>query len=236
MQGETRIRIRAMQWAAVNASLKLARSPFDAAITMLPDLGTGVRPAAQAAIDAADTGVRAIIATVLGDPVAVDDANTARQHGGREVRHDGRARQSKSSGGRHDKEQHEQARERGRARHKSVPDRHHPAAADRPTAVAEPPPVALAPRAARASHTRAAALVDTAERTDQSAGGGSRRRAAQVVTGEDQAQRGSAGAVSREPSHEEIAARAYELYQRGVPGDANSHWEAARRQLTSAPH
>jgi hypothetical protein len=229
------MRIRAMQWAAVNASLKLVRSPFDAAITMLPDLGTRVRPAVQAAIDAADTGVRAIVATVLGDPVAVDDAHTARQHRDRDERHDGRGRQSKSSGVGHHKEPHERAREqRVRTRHKSVPERHQAAAAEGPIAVAEPTPVPLAPPAARASRTRGA-ITGTAERTDRAAGRGSRRRAAPVVNREDQAPPASAGGVSPEPSHEEIAACAYELYQRGVPGDANSHWEAAKRELSSAP-
>ena len=34
------------------------------------------------------------------------------------------------------------------------------------------------------------------------------------------------------PSHEDIAARAYELYERGSPGDAQAHWLAAERELT----
>ncbi len=35
------------------------------------------------------------------------------------------------------------------------------------------------------------------------------------------------------PSHEQIAARAYELYEQGFPGDAESHWSAAQQQLMS---
>jgi Protein of unknown function (DUF2934) len=34
------------------------------------------------------------------------------------------------------------------------------------------------------------------------------------------------------PSHEEIAARAYELYEQGATGDADAHWLAAERELT----
>ena len=35
------------------------------------------------------------------------------------------------------------------------------------------------------------------------------------------------------PSREEIAVRAYELYARGVPGDADAHWLAAEQELCS---
>jgi Protein of unknown function (DUF2934) len=35
------------------------------------------------------------------------------------------------------------------------------------------------------------------------------------------------------PSHAEIAARAYELYAHGAPGDAEAHWLAAERELTA---
>jgi len=31
------------------------------------------------------------------------------------------------------------------------------------------------------------------------------------------------------PSHEQIATRAYELHERGSPGDAEAHWLAASR-------
>jgi Protein of unknown function (DUF2934) len=33
------------------------------------------------------------------------------------------------------------------------------------------------------------------------------------------------------PSHEQIAARAFELYEQRIPGDADSHWETAEREL-----
>lgn len=33
-------------------------------------------------------------------------------------------------------------------------------------------------------------------------------------------------------SHEQIAARAYELYQQGLPGGAEAHWLAAEQELT----
>jgi hypothetical protein len=35
-------------------------------------------------------------------------------------------------------------------------------------------------------------------------------------------------------SHEEIAARAYELYERGAPGDHFEHWLAAENELRGA--
>ena len=34
-------------------------------------------------------------------------------------------------------------------------------------------------------------------------------------------------------SHEEIAARAHELYTQGFPGDAEAHWLAAEQELTA---
>jgi hypothetical protein len=40
-------------------------------------------------------------------------------------------------------------------------------------------------------------------------------------------------AEQRSPSHDEIAARAYELYESNAPGDAAAHWLSAERQLTS---
>ncbi len=36
------------------------------------------------------------------------------------------------------------------------------------------------------------------------------------------------------PSEDEIAARAYELYQRGMPGSPDEHWLAAEREMMSA--
>lgn len=36
-------------------------------------------------------------------------------------------------------------------------------------------------------------------------------------------------------SHQDIADRAYELYRRGVPGDADAHWLAAEREVTLVP-
>lgn len=35
------------------------------------------------------------------------------------------------------------------------------------------------------------------------------------------------------PSHEAIAARAHELYQRGAPGDSVEHWLTAERELST---
>ena len=218
------MRIRAIQWAAVDVSLKLVRSPFDTAIRMLPDLGTGARPAARAAVDAADTGVRAVVATVLGDRDAGDDAQNARPLREREERHAGRGRQSKSSAGRRSKEQHERAKEQGGRTRRESTRVGHEAAADQPRAPDQPTATPLALQAARERRARGAAIAGTANGTGRAPGSGSRRRTANLTGGEDQAPPASVANVSREPTHEEIAARAYELYERGVPGDAHSHW------------
>jgi hypothetical protein len=39
-------------------------------------------------------------------------------------------------------------------------------------------------------------------------------------------------AAGQTPSHGDIAVRAYELYERGEPGDSVAHWLAAERQLS----
>jgi hypothetical protein len=41
--------------------------------------------------------------------------------------------------------------------------------------------------------------------------------------------------ASPSASHEQIATRAYELYERGAPGDHLAHWLTAERELSSAP-
>jgi hypothetical protein len=38
------------------------------------------------------------------------------------------------------------------------------------------------------------------------------------------------------PSHDDIAARAYELYERGAPGTPDDHWRTAERELSTASH
>ena len=38
------------------------------------------------------------------------------------------------------------------------------------------------------------------------------------------------------PSHEAIAARAYELYEQGAPGDRVEHWLTAERELGTHVH
>jgi hypothetical protein len=230
------VKIRAIQWAAVDTYLKLVRLPFDTAIRMFPDGGTGVRPAAKAAVDGADAGIRAIVAMALGYPVSVGDATGLRRHGDREERHDGRGHESSEQRARHLKEQRERAKEqRARPRDKAAPAGQQAAAEERPRAVGETPAARPAPQAAPGSRARAAAMSATVGRTAaRTAGSGSRPRVLDSVTPKHQPPPASADEVSPEPSHEEIAARAYELYERGVPGDADSHWAAAKRELTSA--
>jgi hypothetical protein len=69
------MKIRAIPRAAVDTYLKLVRLPFDAAIKRFPDGRTGVRPAAKAAVDGVDAGIRTMVAMVLGEPVSVDEAS-----------------------------------------------------------------------------------------------------------------------------------------------------------------
>jgi hypothetical protein len=40
--------------------------------------------------------------------------------------------------------------------------------------------------------------------------------------------------VAQPPTHEEIAARAFEMYEHGEPGDAAAHWHAAERELSAS--
>jgi hypothetical protein len=242
------VKIRAIHWAAVDTYLKLVRLPFDAAIRKFPDGGTGVRRAAQAAVDGADAGVRATVAMVLGDPPSVGDATGQARHDDREDRHDGLGHASTEPRARRLKEQQERARgQRGRTRHKAAPaaqraapagQRAAPAGqqaapAERSTAAAEAPAAPPAPQSAPTSRARAAALTGTATTAARTAGSATRQRASDIARAEPPAPPASADKPSSEPSQEEIAARAYELYQRGVPGDAHAHWEAAKRELTS---
>lgn len=64
--------------AAVNGWLRLARLPIDRAVDLLPDNGTGTKPAASITVDRADATVRDIAATVLRDPDLADDARRRR--------------------------------------------------------------------------------------------------------------------------------------------------------------
>lgn len=230
------MKIRTIHWAAVDSYLRLVRLPFDTAIRLFPDGGTGVTPAAQAAVDGADAGIRAIFAMVLGDPVSAGDATEQRRQGEREERHDGLGHESKEPRDRHSKEQQERAKDqRGRTRGSTAPAGRQAAAAERSTTVAEPPPAPPAPPSAQRDRARAAVIAGTAGRTaGRTAGSGAPHRASDIATAEHQAPPATADKASLEPSHEEIAARAYELYQRGVPGDAQSHWEAAKRELSAA--
>jgi hypothetical protein len=43
----------------------------------------------------------------------------------------------------------------------------------------------------------------------------------------------AAATRSRPPSHDEIAARAFELYEHGTPGGPEQHWAAAERELST---
>jgi DUF2934 family protein len=219
----------------VDSYLKLVRMPFDTVISMFPDGGKGVMRSAKAAVDAADAGTRAIVAMVFGDPVSVDDATAQRRQDEPKGHHDGRGHDSKEPSAGPSEQRQEAMREpRARTRRKAAPGGQPAAAAQRPTAAAQGTAGPPATQPAPGTQARAAAITGAAGRTARpTARSGADRRAPDAVGGEHHAPPASADRVSSEPSHEEIAARAYELHERGVPGDAQSHWEAAKRELTS---
>ncbi len=70
--------IRAIPRTAVDTYLKLVRLPLESAIGWLPGNGTGAQPAAGLVLDRADAAVRAVLGTVLADPVLREDAQRRR--------------------------------------------------------------------------------------------------------------------------------------------------------------
>jgi hypothetical protein len=56
----------------------LVRFPLDSAIDLLPGNGTGAKPAAELARDRLDARLRAVIATILGDPILREDVEQRR--------------------------------------------------------------------------------------------------------------------------------------------------------------
>jgi len=69
---------RAIPRSAVQTYLKLVRLPLDGAISLLPGNGTGARPAARLALDRLDATLRAVLASMLSDPVLHEDAEQRR--------------------------------------------------------------------------------------------------------------------------------------------------------------
>jgi Protein of unknown function (DUF2934) len=229
------VKLRAIQRDVIDTYLKLVRLPFDTVISMVPDGGKGVMRPAKAAVDAADAGTRAVVAMILGERVSVDDTTAQRRQDDPNGQHDRRRHESKQPRAGRSKPRQETVREpRGRPRRKAAPGAQPAEATQRPAATAQGPAKPSAAQPAPGTRARAAAITGAAGRTAaRTAPSGAGRRAPDVVAGEHRAPPASADRVSSEPSHEDIAARAYELYQRGVPGDAQSHWELAKRELTS---
>jgi hypothetical protein len=233
---ERRVKIRAIQRAAAETSLDLLRLPFDTAISMLPDRSTRVRPVAEAVVDGADARMRSLVSKVLGDPASPDHSSRRPPHGNREERDNGRGSDSHGARSADAAAPPERAsKERGGKPPKPPARRQGEVSPGRPAAAVQPRAATAAPQTAPESRARAAAMTGTGARTaDRTTGSGTRPRPRDKVTTEDQVARAPAARPSSEPSEQDIAARAYELYQRGVPGDANAHWEAAKRELTSA--
>jgi hypothetical protein len=72
------VNIRVIPRTAVDSYLRLVRFPLDGAISLLPGNGTGAKPAAELALDRLDARLRAVIATILSDPVLLEDAEQRR--------------------------------------------------------------------------------------------------------------------------------------------------------------
>lgn len=66
--------VRVIPRTALTGYLRLVRLPLDTAIGFLPGNGTGASAAAGLAVDRADATLRAIVATILNDPVLHEDA------------------------------------------------------------------------------------------------------------------------------------------------------------------
>ena len=234
--------VRAVPRTAVQSYLKLVRLPLDGAISFLPGNGTGARPAARLALDRADATLRAVIATILGDPVIREEAQprgtAEREHA---LRPGDDARTADTDVNERE-EQATQQRERARedanrrshaAAQKKEKEQRHAAKvksdrrASRGTAqVAEEMLPGSRPPAERVK-TVSADLETPHQRVEEPAGRDSSDGPGTWRT------RLEAAPSAR--SHNDIADRAYELYRRGAPGDADAHWLAAEREATLVP-
>lgn len=71
--------VRVIPRTAVKGYLRLARTPFDTAIGLLPGNGKGAKPTAQLVVDRADATVRTVAGALLGDPVLREEGERRRQ-------------------------------------------------------------------------------------------------------------------------------------------------------------
>jgi Protein of unknown function (DUF2934) len=235
--------VRAVPRTAVESYLRLVRLPLDGAISLLPGKGTGAKPAARLALDRADAAVRAVIATILGDPVIREDAQprgtAERDHAlpprddARTADTDVRARDEQVT------QQRERAREdangrRQAAAHKKEKEQRHAAKVERER-------LSASRRTAQDAEEVLLGGRAPAERVKTvSANLDGPHQKAEGLTGRDasdgpETSRARLEAAPSAPSHKDIADRAYELYRRGVPGNADAHWLAAEREVTLVP-
>jgi hypothetical protein len=235
--------VREVPRTAVESYLRLVRLPLDGAISLLPGNGTGAKPAARLALDRADATLRAVIATILGDPFIREDAqsrHTAEREHALRPGDDARPAGSEVSGR---EEQATQLRERARedanrrrraAAHRKEKEQRHAAkvknerrSASRGTAkVAEE--LLIGGRAPAERVKPVSAKLETPHQN------------AEELTGRDSSDghetwRAQLEAAPSSRSHKDIADRAYELYRHGAPGDADAHWLAAEREVTLVP-
>jgi hypothetical protein len=117
------VNVRVIPRTAVDGYLKLVRLPFDAAVGLLPENGTGRGTAATLVFDRVDAAARTLAGAVLGDPVLREDA--ARRHRAADER--GRAfrlraqaeRRSEGAESRLGERQDQAARQRQRAKQRA---------------------------------------------------------------------------------------------------------------------
>ncbi len=218
---------RAIPRTAVESYLRLVRLPLDGAVGLLPGNRTGAKPAAKLALDRADATLRAVIATILRDPALREDAGprgTAERAHARRPSDDAKTAHTDARG--HEKQEAQQ-RERSpedanRRRQAAGPKDQRRAAKvkrESPGAAKATEEIPLAGRARAARVKTVSAVFQTPSREAEELADGPQTSPAQLE------------AEPSARSHNDIADRAYELYRRGVPGDADAHWLAAEREV-----
>ncbi len=223
---------RAIPRTAVESYLRLVRLPLDGAVGLLPGNRTGAKPAAKLALDRADATLRAVIATILRDPALREDAGargTAERAHARWPSDDAKTAHTDARG-------HEQQEAQQRERSSEDVNRRRQAAGPKDQRRAakvnrESPGAAKATEEIPlAGHARAD-RVKTVSAVFQTPSRKAEELARSRSTDGPETSPAQREAEPSAQSHRDIADRAYELYRRGVPGDADAHWLAAEREV-----
>jgi Protein of unknown function (DUF2934) len=225
--------IGSIRRAAIHRYLRLLRLPVDIAIRMMPDAGTGIRPATRATVDRADEVVRVMLG--IASAAAGDrEGGAGEAHDREKVKVHPRARgpeQRMSAGPRPSQQRPQGKRPAADAAARVSRPRRQRAAAAMAGVQERIPPKHAGRTSANGDNNGAekTQIAAPAASPDRQAARPERPGARHEVAERDDAQTPTTG-----PSHEAIAARAYELYQRGVPGDAAAHWQIAETELRSS--